>query len=139
MAYYSLTSYNEDMFLVGILSWWYGAGWAQRISLIKARLNGTIDYFSIGRLSETLFSPYRQISAGAVNGSFGIKLRALSDRTISRFVGFFVRFFVIIIGVTVLALQLILGLVVIAGWIFVPLLPIMGLILYAIGWAPSWL
>lgn len=139
MAYYSLTSYNEDMFLVGIISWWYGAGWAHRVGLIKARLTGVMDYFSIGRLMETLFSPYRQISAGAVSGTIGIKLRALIDRTISRFVGFIVRLTVIIFGLIILAIQLILGLMVIVGWVFIPLMPVAGLILFAIGWSPSWL
>ena len=99
MVYYSLSRYNEDMFLVGILSWWYGDGWKQRFLMIKDRLSHTSDYFSISILIKTLFSPYRQISAGNVSGPIGVQIRAAIDRLISRVVGMFVRLFVIIAGV----------------------------------------
>ncbi|MET0979649.1 MAG: hypothetical protein ABWX90_00140, partial [Candidatus Saccharimonadales bacterium] len=60
------------MFVIGTLSWWYGAGWRQRLAMLRERLANTIDYFSIDLLARTLFSPFRQISAGKVNGPIGV-------------------------------------------------------------------
>jgi ABC-type microcin C transport system permease subunit YejE len=126
------------MFLVGILSWWYGDGWKQRLLIIKSRLARTSDYFSISILMKTLLSPYRQISAGSVRGPIGVQLRASIDRLISRIVGMFVRLFVIIAGVLSISLQAIMGVIVLLGWMFVPAMPIIGLMIFAIGWVPLW-
>jgi hypothetical protein len=139
MVYYSLNGYNEDMFLVGILSWWYGDGWRQRFNLIISRLASTSDYFSIGLLLSTLFAPYRQISAGGVKGPVGVQLRAFADRLISRFVGLFVRLFMIIFGLVALVFQVVGGAIVLLFWPLIPIFPVIGLIIFATGWAPIWL
>ncbi len=139
MVYYSLNGYNEDMFLVGMLSWWYGDGWRQRYGLMISRLTRISDYFSIGLLLTTLFAPYRQISAGSVNGSVGAQFRAFIDRLISRFVGLFVRLFMVIFGLIALVFQIIAGTIVLLFWLLIPIFPLIGLVLFAIGWAPSWL
>ena len=138
MVYYNLSRYNEDMFLVGILSWWYGDGWKQRLQLIKGRLIRSSDYFSIGQLSSTLFAPYRQISAGGVSGPIGVQLRASIDRLISRIVGMFVRLFVLIFGIIAIGLQAIVGTVTLIFWMIVPIFPVIGLIVFVIGWLPKW-
>lgn len=126
------------MFLVGMLSWWYGDGWRQRYGLIISRLARTSDYFSIGLLLATLFAPYRQISAGGVKGSIGVQLRAFIDRLISRFVGLFVRLFMVIFGLIVLLFQIITGFIILLFWLLIPAFPLIGLILFAIGWVPTW-
>ena len=93
------------MFLVGLLSWWYGRGWQQRVDLVLEGLRRTGAAFSIGQLLKTLFAPFRQISAGIPNGSFAQQMRALFDQTISRFVGFMVRTITIIAGSIILLLR----------------------------------
>jgi len=138
MVYYSLSRYNEDMFLVGILSWWYGDGWKQRLQLIKSRLARSSDYFSIGQLASTLFAPYRQISAGGVSGPIGVQLRASVDRLISRIVGMFVRLFVLIFGIVVISLQAVIGVAILIFWMIIPIFPVIGLIIFATGWVPQW-
>lgn len=138
MVYYTVSGYNDDMFLVGILSWWYGSGWAGRLLVIKTRLMQTSDYFSIGILLGTLFAPYRQISAGGVRGSMAAQLRAFGDRLISRIIGAFLRTGLIIFGIVALCVQVIWGAIVMAVWPFVPLFPLCGVILWSIGWVPSW-
>lgn len=75
------------MFIVGLLSWWYGAGWVAEAKRVRERIASTADYFSIDLLVKTLFSPFRQISAGKVNGPLGVKWRAFVDRLISRCIG----------------------------------------------------
>lgn len=138
MVYYSLSRYNEDMFLVGILSWWYGDGWRQRLQIVKSRLAHSSDYFSIGQLASTLFAPYRQISAGSVAGPIGVQFRAFIDKLISRIVGMFVRLFVLIFGIIALSLQAILGIIILIFWMIIPIFPAIGLIVFVIGWVPLW-
>lgn len=127
------------MFLVGLISWWYGRGWATQWGRAQRQFASTLDFFSVGQLISTLFAPFRQISAsGASDGSLGGAFRAFIDRLISRIIGAFVRFITILIGLAVIILQGVYEFVVMIGWLFVPLLPIIGGILFAIGWVPLW-
>jgi hypothetical protein len=128
--------YNKAMFIVGILSWWYGAGWKQRFLMLKERLAVTADYFSIDLLLKTLLSPYRQISAGQVRGSLNVQMRAFFDRLLSRIIGAIIRLFMIVIGSTTLLVYSIIGLFFITLWGIVPLVPILGIILAVVGWLP---
>jgi len=102
------------------------------------RLIAVADFFSIGLLAKTLFSPFRQISAGNVSGPIGVQLRAFFDRLVSRFVGAFVRTSMIIIGTLALFLQSLLGFVTLIIWLIFPFLPVAGLILCVIGVVPKW-
>jgi len=126
------------MFLVGILSWWYGNGWVARIQATKDRLASSADFFSLGLLVSTIFAPFRQISAGKVSGSIGDQMRAFLDRTISRFVGAAVRIFMIIFGLITMFFQIIFGIIVIIVWPIIPLFIVIGLIMTVIGWVPQW-
>jgi len=127
------------MFLVGIISWWYGRGLQGQISRIRDRLTATAGYFSIGQLLSTLFAPFRQISAGSVNGPVGAQLRAFFDKTISRVIGAIVRSFTILAGLIVMAVQVLLEAIVLVIWVVLPLFPVAGLILFVIGWVPRWI
>lgn len=124
------------MFIVGILSWWYGPGWRQRASRLGEHLRSNMDYFSIDLLLRTFFSPFRQISAGKVNGPLGVQMRALLDRIISRIIGAMIRFTMIIVGSIAIGFHGILGSVFLLLWAFIPLLPIIGIILFVTGWIP---
>lgn len=130
--------YNIDMFLFGILSWWYGDGWLARIKMMKDRLAASADFFSIGLLIKTIFAPFRQISAGRVSGPVGVQLRALFDKLVSRFIGALIRLFMIVIGSFVLFFQALFGIIFIAVWPIVPLFVVIGLILTVTGWVPQW-
>jgi len=125
------------MFLVGILSWWYGNGFYSRFQIVNNRLKTSADFFSVGLLLKTLFSTYKQISAGSVDGPIGIRLRAFFDRLLSRFIGSIVRSSVIIFGLIVMLIQSVFGVVILLSWLIVPLLPMAGLILWTIGWVPK--
>lgn len=126
------------MFLVGILTWWYGDGWRDRASLIGRRIASTNDYFSVGILLSTLFAPFRQISAGRISGPVAVQIRAFFDKLISRIIGAIVRSFMIIFGLVVICLQAVFGGLVLATWALIPLFPIIGLLLTVIGWVPTW-
>lgn len=124
------------MFIVGILSWWYGPGWRERISIMSGHVDSIMDYFSIGLLLKTLFSPFRQISAGKVNGPLAVQMRAFADRLISRAIGGMIRSVMIIVGMCAIALTTIIGCISLVLWAFVPLLPLIGIVLWLSGWMP---
>lgn len=127
------------MFLVGIISWWYGHGLQGQIGQIRDRLTATAGYFSIGQLFSTLFSPFRQISAGSVNGPIGAQIRAFFDQTVSRVIGAVVRSLTIFIGALLMVLQVVVETFVLIVWLLLPLLPVAGLIMFVIGWVPKWM
>jgi hypothetical protein len=127
------------MFLVGMLNWWYGQGWRERIRKSGSHLSGVVELFSIGQLLSTLFSPFRQISAGRVSGSATVQVRAFFDKVISRIIGAIVRTIVIIAGLLTLAVQAVYQCVVLILWLVLPLFLIVGCILAVIGWTPSWI
>lgn len=121
---------------MGLLGWWYGAGWKGRARAVRERLAATMDYFSIALLLRTLFSPFRQISAGKVTGPIALQMRALFDNLLSRVIGAIVRSMMIGVGLVAIALTLIVGAMLLVVWAFVPLLPLVGLTLMMIGWLP---
>lgn len=124
------------MFIAGILSWWYGPGWRERVVAMRESLASTMDYFSIGLLLKTLFSPFRQISAGQVRGPLAVQMRAFFDRLISRLIGAMVRTTIIIVGLVAIFFSMVIGVIGLVLWAFIPLLPIAGLVLWLIGWMP---
>ncbi|HZJ34398.1 MAG TPA: hypothetical protein VFD55_00055 [Candidatus Angelobacter sp.] len=125
------------MFLRGFISWWYVGGWLRRIQIIKARLIASADLFSVGLLLSTLFSPFRQISAGDVVGSISDHIGAFFDKLLSCVIGAFVRTFMIIFGLITMFIQVIFGVVSLIFWLTIPLLPVAGLIMAVIGWVPN--
>lgn len=124
------------MLILGFTDWWYRAGWRNRAQLVSERLDKTLDYFSIMLLLKTFFAPFRQISAGKVNGPLGVKIRAFVDRIISRLIGAMIRSFILIIGLFVIVFQAIVGLIILLAWPLVPLLPVIGFAMFTIGWTP---
>lgn len=126
------------MFLVGLLSWWYGDGLFARIQSIKARLAAVFDFFSIFILIKTLFAPYKQISAGGNYDKSETWLQVIADKLISRVIGFFARVFLIIAGLLVIIFQLLFSAGTIIFWLVLPIVPVAGLILFVIGWVPEW-
>lgn len=127
------------MFLVGLLQWWYGQGWVSQRALFKDHLSRTASFFSVGQLALTLFSPFRQISVGRVEGSISVQLRALFDVLLSRCIGAIVRGTMIIVGILVIIVRAIIEGIVLGVWFLVPALPIVGFALLAIGWVPQWI
>ncbi len=139
MASEARLSYNILMFIVGLLSWWYGAGWVAQAKRVRERITSAADYFSISLLATTLFSPFRQISAGRVGGPLAVQWRAFIDRLISRCIGAFVRLVMILLGCITIAAISCFAAVSLAMWAIIPLLPLIGLGMMIIGWVPVWI
>lgn len=117
-----------------LLRWWYSDGFRKQLQIMSNRLDGTIDYFSIDLLVKTLFLPFRQISAGRVDGPLGVQFRALVDKLFSRIIGAFVRAIILIIGGIAIALHIVWMLLMLVVWAVVPLLPLIGIAFAVQGW-----
>lgn len=119
------------MAFIEMILWWYPSGWRLFISKAKATLSNIIDFFSMDSLIRTLFKPYRQISAASAstNASLDLKFHMFIDRLVSRFIGFFSRLFLLIIGTLFLLAGSIISLAIIILWPLIPLLPILALII----------
>lgn len=117
------------MLPASFFAWWYGPGWKQAAARSRHRLARTTEFFSFALLARSLFAPYKQISAGAVRGNIAIQFRAFIDRTVSRFVGFFVRLTVLFAGTVSLLGQGVVFLCWLMLWPLVPLLPLVMLVL----------
>ena len=124
------------MFIVGLLQWWYGAGWARQLAYVRDHIIGVYDYFSIDLLISSWFSPFRQISAGKVQGSLEVQWRAFVDRTISRFIGAFMRTALIVGGIIALMCFSVASIAAVVLWALLPVAPVVGLLLTLIGWMP---
>lgn len=127
------------MFLVGLFSWWYGRGWVDQGKRFALAWKRTYQFFSIGELFRTLFAPFRQISAEKpASLSFQVAMRAFFDATLSRVIGAIVRTATILIGIAVIFVRVFFESIILIAWWFLPIIPIVGFIVFAIGWVPSW-
>lgn len=124
------------MVIVELLQWWYGAGWKQQLITIGNRIAGVYDYYSIDLLLRSLFAPFRQISAAKVEGSLEMRWRAFVDRLVSRTIGTIMRSILIVIGIISIFGIVVIGGILLLLWAFVPLAPIIGIVLTLIGWVP---
>ncbi len=120
-----------DMAIFESYIWWYTKGWRIFILRVRAFLLSITDFFSMSSLVRTLFKPFRQISAESTSSSPALDLRfqMFIDRLVSRIVGFTSRIVLLIVGSILLILSSVISLVVIILWPFIPIMPIIGLVL----------
>ena len=118
------------MFIVGMISWWYTAGWKQYGRKLLESLSASEDFFSIDSLVRNLFAPFKQISAtGYVGGTLQDKIRDWSDKQFSRFFGAIIRLLLIVVGGGWLIIHSIINILLLIMWPLIPILPLIGLML----------
>ena len=115
------------MVIFSLFSWWYTTGWLTLMQKCGARLQGVLKFFSVGQLLGSLFAPFRQISAGRVQGPLNVQLQALGDRIFSRAIGAVVRSMIIVFGLIIAVVAALLCVIFIAVWPLLPLAPFIGL------------
>lgn len=123
------------MVITKIFFWWYSDGWRAFITKMRTTLSNITDFFSMGSLLRTLFKPFRQISAESSTNSSSLdaKFHSMIDKLISRIVGFLSRLILLFAGSIIIIFGGIFSLMLIILWPFIPLLPIVGIILSVIG------
>lgn len=122
------------MIVLELFSWWYGAGWRGLTHRVMARVDHVLELFSVSILLRTLFSPFRQISAGQVQGPMNVQMRAFFERLFSRFFGAFLRSSLVVMGFISAVVAGLLGLLQLLLWPIVPLLPVAGLVATVTRW-----
>ena len=112
------------MLIVGFLQWWYSIGWMDFALKLVDRLKNLADFFSLGLLVRTFFSPFRQISAyGDDNANLQQQIA----------IGAVVRFLVIIVGIITLVLVTLFWGILFLAWPLMPLAPLAGVVLAIMG------
>lgn len=101
--------------------------------MLIAKVQWVNEIFSTKDLVKTMFAPFRQTYAGGVRGSIEDQFRRFIDRSISRIIGFIVRFFLLIVAFIGSATIAIVGLATLVIWPFLPLLPVIGIICFFLG------
>lgn len=114
------------MVIFGLFYWWYTTGWLTLMQRGVGRVQAVGHFFSIPLLLGSLFAPFRQISAGQVQGSLAVQMRAWGDRLFSRFMGAIIRSMLVIVGAACVIVASVALLCVITIWPFIPLLPLIA-------------
>lgn len=116
------------MIILSLFSWWYTTGWLALARKSGDRIQSVLNFFSVPLLLGSLFAPFRQISAGRVQGSLAVQLQAFGDRLFSRFIGAIVRSLLIILGVALVMLIAVISLLVLLVWPCIPFAPLIGVV-----------
>ncbi len=122
------------MLFVDFISWWYVDGFNGFLKRLGLQLAKITDFFSVGLLIKTLFTPFRLIDSYSAGGqTLDDKIRASLDKLIARFIGGLIRSTVLIFAIIVIFTTITIDLLKIALWLSAPLLPIIGAVLLAMG------
>src|SRR4051812_2241152 len=105
------------MWLLYLLSWWYGRGWGWALSSIFGKVRDINETFSIPILLRTWFAPWKQITTQATFRNF---FQAAIDNLVSRFVGAAVRTSMIVGGALMSVFTILFGLFAAIAWPLVP-------------------
>lgn len=93
-----------------------------------------MDFFSVGLLIKTLFTPFRLIDSYSSGGQgLDAKIRAAIDKLIGRLIGAMIRSAVLIFAIVVIFTTILIDLLKIILWLSAPSLPIIGAVLLALG------
>ena len=102
------------------LSWWYFDEplylWRSIVIITKKTYFG----FLIGLLVSTLFDPWKKDVVYVENASLDVRFKVMIDNIFSRFIGFVMRFFTIMIGLTLTCLVFLSLLILFLVWLLLP-------------------
>lgn len=106
-----------------MLRWWYGTGWLQATHRIGTWTRNVERIFSMSILFKTLFLPWRRIVS--VSGkSLDAKMRDAMDNLVSRCIGFFIRFGVLIAAGIATFMTFLVSVVIVGIWPLLPLITV---------------
>lgn len=105
------------------ISWHYTKGLKNLLEIWQNFLWFIINFFSIGTLLTTLFSPFERLQEHYRGGlDLGNFFSVLVVNLIMRLVGFFSRIILIILGITIFIATIILGVISFFIWLILPIL-----------------
>lgn len=113
--------------IIALISWWYGRGFGWVVDKIDHSLANIGKTLAVKVLLKTWFAPWKQITTTTTFANF---MQKALDNAISRFVGFFVRTFMLITAFFWATTVMAFGALWLAIWAFIPLGVIILPILY---------
>jgi hypothetical protein len=122
------------MLLVDLFGWWYSRGWAWAISeLFVKRTESIASFFSISELLRTLLAPFRQDAVNVSGAPISVRLQVFGGNIISRIFGLIIRLTLVLVGALVLLANFIASCIAAVAWPFIPLSPVVSIVLLAMG------
>ncbi len=113
-----------------MLGWWYGQGWLWALRQIDWQLKHIGRVFAVSVLLKTLFSPWKQITSPS---SFHNFFQATADNAVSRIIGFMVRSTMLFIALFWAIITVVLAIIFLLIWPFIPLSIVVFPVLAVIG------
>lgn len=109
--------------LPAYLYWHYTKAFREGFEVWNNILWFLYNFFSISLLSKTLFSKFRRLGESQYGGGIDVAgfFSDLIVNTIMRIIGFFLRFFVIIVGLISIIIFFFIGIAVFFIWVLLPL------------------
>jgi hypothetical protein len=103
-------------------SWWYGEGLVKFWTAILVMTQKIFSFFSIKLLIRTIFDPWKRDAYTIENASLQDKLKLWLNNLISRFIGFVIRLFTIILGICATTLFFLVMILFFAAWFLLPII-----------------
>lgn len=115
-------------FFSQLLKWWFLIMPKNIFLAVRQTIANTFDYFSIVLLLKTLFSPWKRDIISTENLTLGEKFQVMVMNLVSRIIGAIVRTATIFAGIIVIIFELVIGAVIMVGFILTPPIAILILI-----------
>ncbi len=113
------------MLILSFFQWWFTRGWSRQFANIERRAYDIIDSYSFPILLRTMFKPWKQmVSDRGTDKSLNSYFRMWLDNAVSRFVGFWVRFFTLLAATLLLLLSTAYSTAIALVWPLLPAAPI---------------
>lgn len=113
------------MIVADVVGAWYTGEVPQLPKKLRAFLVAAADSMSLPLLLHTLFAPWRRDVIETEGLAWGIRWQAFWYNVVSVLIGFTVRSLVLIGGVTLLILFALAGVITVAFWYILPLVPLL--------------
>jgi hypothetical protein len=120
---------EEKEFIGDIFGWWYRAGLRDFLIYLKAVFLKISDVFSVKLLLKTFFAPWKRDVISLQGLPLNVMLRVIMMNLVSRFIGAIIKTFVLIVYLIILAGFILVSLTLLATWIFLPIITVLGILL----------
>jgi len=119
---------TQKSFLGDIFGWWYSKGLRDFLIYLKAVFIKLSDIFSVRLLFKTFLSPWRRDVVPLEGMPFNEMLRAIAMNMVARLIGAFIKATIFLVYLVFLAAYIVISLVLLFVWIFLPIVSIAGII-----------
>ena len=116
-------------FIGDIFGWWYSRGLKDFFVYLKAVMLKITDIFSVKLLLRTYFSPWKRDITSTEGLPLNQVIQMLLFNLVSRFIGFIIKSFILLIYLMVMVVFFAFALALIFIWLFLPLISILGIII----------